>query len=37
MARLLSMQDDFAMQESLLETLIRGAGHECIFLPKSVS
>jgi hypothetical protein len=34
MARLLSKQDDFAMQESLLETLICGAGHECIFLPK---
>lgn len=34
MARLLSKQDDFAKQESLLEILIREAGHECIFLPK---
>jgi hypothetical protein len=34
MARLLSKQDDLAKQESLLETLIRSAGHECIFLPK---
>ena len=34
MARLLSKQDDFANQESMLETLIKKAGHECIFLPK---
>ncbi|KDQ33601.1 hypothetical protein PLEOSDRAFT_164326 [Pleurotus ostreatus PC15] len=34
MARLLSQQDDFANQTSLLEELIRKAGHECIFLPK---
>lgn len=34
MARLLSKQDDFANQPSQLETLIKGAGHECIFLPK---
>jgi len=34
MARLLSKQDDFAKQESLLEILIQEAGHECIFLPK---
>ena len=34
MARLLSKQDDFAKQESLLEIMIRKAGHECIFLPK---
>lgn len=34
MARLLSQQDDFKHQESMLEVLIRKAGHECIFLPK---
>jgi hypothetical protein len=34
MARLLSQQDDFINQQSMLEVLIRGAGHECIFLPK---
>jgi hypothetical protein len=34
MARLLSKQDDFAIQESLLEAMIQNASHECIFLPK---
>jgi hypothetical protein len=34
MARLLSQQEDFINQESMLETLIKSAGHECIFLPK---
>ena len=34
MARLLSQQEDFTDQPSMLETLIKGAGHECIFLPK---
>ncbi|KAF8554207.1 hypothetical protein OG21DRAFT_1484895 [Imleria badia] len=34
MARLLSKQDDFTNQLSMLETLIQDAGHECIFLPK---
>ena len=34
MARLLSQQDDFRNQISMLEQLIRDAGHECIFLPK---
>ncbi|EDR06554.1 uncharacterized protein LACBIDRAFT_300092 [Laccaria bicolor S238N-H82] len=34
MARLLSKQEDFANQISVLETVIREAGHECIFLPK---
>ncbi|CDO78034.1 hypothetical protein BN946_scf184648.g6 [Trametes cinnabarina] len=34
MARLLSQQEDFMNQESMLEMLIREAGHECIFLPK---
>jgi hypothetical protein len=34
MARLLSKQDDFTNQISRLETLIKDAGHECIFLPK---
>jgi len=34
MARLLSKQDDFKDQPSMLETLIEKAGHECIFLPK---
>ena len=34
MARLLSKQEDFKNQISMLETVIREAGHECIFLPK---
>lgn len=34
MARLLSKQDDFANQESMIETLMKEAGHLCIFLPK---
>ena len=34
MARLLSQQEDFMNQESMLEAFIRGAGHECLFLPK---
>jgi len=34
MARLLSQQEDFMNQESMLETFIRGASHECLFLPK---
>jgi hypothetical protein len=34
MAHLLSKQDDFEKQVSLLETLICSAGHECIFLLK---
>jgi hypothetical protein len=34
MARLLSQQDDFVNQLSMLEQLIGDAGHYCIFLPK---
>ncbi|KAF8548107.1 hypothetical protein OG21DRAFT_1607096 [Imleria badia] len=34
MARLLSKQDDFVNQLSMLEELIKEAHHECIFLPK---
>jgi len=34
MAQLLSQPEDFTDQLSMLETLINGAGHECIFLPK---
>ncbi|KII84350.1 hypothetical protein PLICRDRAFT_46228 [Plicaturopsis crispa FD-325 SS-3] len=34
MARLLSQQDDFKNQISMLESLIKKAGHECLFLPK---
>ena len=34
MARLLSQQEDFKNQVSMLESFIRKAGHECIFLPK---
>jgi len=34
MARLLSRQDDFNNQLSMLETIISNAGHKCIFLPK---
>ncbi|KAF9258948.1 hypothetical protein L218DRAFT_1080196 [Marasmius fiardii PR-910] len=33
-ARLLSKQDDFTHQISMLETLIKELGHECLFLPK---
>jgi len=34
MTRLLSNQDDFRQQESLLEQKIKARGHFCIFLPK---
>jgi len=34
MARLLSKQDDFRLQTSLLEQKITAKGHHCIFLPK---
>lgn len=34
MAWLLSKQDDFHLQDSLLELKIKGRGHLCIFLPK---
>ncbi len=34
LARLLSQQDDFKNQESMLESFIKSRGHECIFLPK---
>jgi len=34
LARLLSQQDDFVNQESMLATLIREVGHKCLFLPK---
>lgn len=34
MARVLSQQDDFLHQESMLESMIREASHLCIFLPK---
>ena len=34
MARLLSKQDDFRLQESLLEHKIKARGHICAFLPK---
>ena len=34
LARLLSQQDDFQNQPSMLETFIKSRGHECIFLPK---
>jgi hypothetical protein len=34
MARVLSQQDDFANQISMLETVIDEAGHLCMFLPK---
>ena len=34
MAHILSKQDDFANQISVLESVIREAGHECIFLSK---
>ena len=33
LARLLSQQDDFAHQQSMLEALIKASGHECLFLP----
>jgi len=34
MAHLLSKQDDFCLQESLLEQKIKARGHMCVFLPK---
>jgi hypothetical protein len=34
MAQLLSKQDDFQLQESLLEQKIKERGHICMFLPK---
>jgi len=34
MAQLLSKQDDFWLQESLLKKKIKGRGHICAFLPK---
>ncbi|KAF8235137.1 hypothetical protein L208DRAFT_1258839 [Tricholoma matsutake] len=34
MACLLSQQDDFKNQPSMLKTYIHSKGHECIFLPK---
>jgi hypothetical protein len=34
LAQLLSQQEDFANQPSMLKTLIKSAGHECIFLLK---
>ena len=34
MARLLSQQDDFVNQESMLESFIKEKGHLCLFLPK---
>jgi len=34
LARLLSKQDDFVNQLSMLETVIKEAGHKCVFLPK---
>ena len=34
MAHLLSKQDDFVNQVSMLKTLIKEARHECIFFPK---
>ena len=34
MARLLSQQEDFRDQPSMLEMKIKAAGHKCLFLPK---
>ena len=34
MAQLLSKQDDFQFQDSLLEHKVKAKGHICIFLPK---
>ncbi|TFK79205.1 hypothetical protein K466DRAFT_579249 [Polyporus arcularius HHB13444] len=34
MARLLSQQDDFMHQDSMLELTLKEAGHACMFLPK---
>jgi len=34
MAQLLSQQEDFINQESMLEVFIKGTGHQCLFLPK---
>lgn len=34
MQRLLSLQDDFKNEKPLLQLIIEGAGHTCLFLPK---
>ena len=34
MQRLLSLQDDFRNEKPLLQLIIEGAGHTCLFLPK---
>ena len=34
MAQLLSQQDDFKNQESMVEAIIKKASHFCVFLPK---
>jgi hypothetical protein len=34
MAHLLSQQEDFKNQLLMVETLIKKAGHQCMFLPK---
>jgi hypothetical protein len=34
MAQLLSQQDDFKNQESMVEVIIKKASHFCVFLPK---
>jgi len=34
MQRLLSLQDDFKNEKPLLQLIIEGAGHICLFLPK---
>lgn len=34
MQRLLSVQDDFKNEKPLLQQIIEGAGHTCLFLPK---
>lgn len=34
MQRLLSVQDDFKNEKPLLQLIIEGAGHTCLFLPK---
>jgi len=34
MQRLLSLQDDFRSEKPLLQLIIEGAGHTCLFLPK---
>jgi hypothetical protein len=34
MERVLSLQDDFKAEKPLIQTIIEGSGHICLFLPQ---